>query len=74
MDKKRRFLKLQEQAQTLRDSFDELRDEIEDAQLNLPENLQNSTMAEKMQARFDACDEAVDSLDTIIEFDWSEPV
>lgn len=73
MNKKKQFEKLQLSANILSAELEGLQRDIEDAQLNLPDNLQESAMANKMQARFDSLEEVICALDDFVQVDWSDP-
>lgn len=73
MNKKKQFEKLQSSANILSAELEGLQRDIEDAQLNLPDNLQESAMANKMQARFDVLEEVICALDDFVQVDWSDP-
>lgn len=71
--KRDRYANLQVQASVLHAQLDSLHDRMVRAMENVPENLQNSERYYEMESRETAISEQLDSLQEIVDFDWSNP-
>lgn len=67
-----RMQKLIEEACSLREAIDEVRDEEQEYFDNMPESLQNGDKGQKAQQAIDAMDEAVGYLDYLADSDAAD--
>jgi hypothetical protein len=58
----------------IKDEIESIRDECQGSLDNMPDQLQYAPTGELLQERIDACDEAINELKNIEEFDEDEPV
>lgn len=71
--KKKKFEALQAQAHIFSTEVEGLQYEVEEAQMNVPDNLQDSALMHKLDAQYALLGEMLDALEMFTDIDWSNP-